>query len=127
FNLFWLEATCRNLIEACDPRDVQATLLALTARSVARAVQREAPGARELLVCGGGARNAALMDALAAALPGCRVTTTEAAGIAPEMVEAAAFAYLAKLRLEGRPGNMPSVTGAHRAAVLGGIYAPPPT
>jgi len=73
-------------------------------------------------VCGGGAHNSFAMQRLAALLPGCRINTTAALGLHPDWVEATAFAWLARETLEGRPGNLPGVTGASRPAVLGAIY-----
>jgi anhydro-N-acetylmuramic acid kinase len=104
------------------PEDVQATLAALTARSLAEAVANHCGGADELLVCGGGVHNHAVMRSLAAALPGTRVSPTAAAGIDPDWVEAMAFAWLAREALAGRPGNIPSVTGAAGRRVLGAIH-----
>ena len=104
------------------PTDVAATLAELTARSIAAEVQRHAPAARKLFVCGGGAHNKHLMKRLAASLPKAEVASTEALGIHPDWVEAAGFAWLAQQTLEGLPGNLPSVTGAGRSTVLGAIY-----
>jgi len=73
-------------------------------------------------VCGGGAFNTHLMQRLAALLPRAKLASTESAGLPPQWVEAAAFAWLAHQRVHQLPGNMPSVTGALRAAVLGGLY-----
>jgi anhydro-N-acetylmuramic acid kinase len=103
------------------PADVQATLAALTATSIADAVEASG-GAEELFVCGGGASNAHLMRKLAAALPGVRVASTAAVGIDPDWVEAMAFAWLARETLAGRPGNVPEVTGATGPRVLGAVY-----
>jgi anhydro-N-acetylmuramic acid kinase len=122
FNLAWLERHLAGLRPQPAPEDIQATLLALTVESVARAIRDHSAGTRELLVCGGGARNASLLAVLAAALPELTVGTTEAFGLAPEWVEAAAFAWLARETLAGRPGNLPAVTGASHPVVLGGIY-----
>jgi anhydro-N-acetylmuramic acid kinase len=119
FSLAWLR---RALTGTERPVDVQATLLEFTAISISRAVRVSCPGAREVLTCGGGARNLALLRRLAALLPGKRVTTTAALGIEPEHVEALAFAWLARQALKGRPGNLPAVTGAHGPRVLGAIY-----
>lgn len=102
--------------------DVQATLLALTVKTIAGEATRT--GATRLLVCGGGARNVALLAALRAALPGVAVETTNEHGLDSDFVEAAAFAWLARERLAGRNGSLASVTGAERDAVLGGIYLP---
>ena len=73
-------------------------------------------------VCGGGARNAWLMQRLNDRLEGTPVTTTEDIGVDPEWVEAWAFAWLAEQTLAGLAGNVPAVTGAAGARVLGGIY-----
>jgi anhydro-N-acetylmuramic acid kinase len=62
------------------------------------------------------------MERLADLCAPAEVTSTAAAGLAPDWVEAAAFAWLARETLAGRPGNRPRVTGAQSAAILGGIY-----
>jgi anhydro-N-acetylmuramic acid kinase len=103
---------------------VQATLAELTARSVANDILRHAPDTRRVLGCGGGVHNAYLMGRLRAALPGMTLQTTDDYGLQADWVEATAFAWLALRALEGLPGNLPSVTGASRPAVLGGIYKP---
>jgi len=120
FEPSWLTAKLGNRV--LDPADVQATLVALTARTIADAIQTHCDGAGEVLVCGGGANNAALMSALAALLAPRRVTTTATLGLAVEHVEALAFAWLARECLAGRPGNLPAVTGARGPRVLGAIY-----
>lgn len=104
------------------PADVAATLVALTALTVADAVATQSPAATEVLVCGGGAKNLTLMEALAAMLAPRVVSTTAAHGVAVEHVEALAFAWLAREALAGRPGNLPAVTGARGLRVLGAIY-----
>ena len=77
---------------------------------------------RRLLVCGGGARNGNLMERLATLVPTMQIDTTAAFGLPPEWVEAAAFAWLARQRLNLLPGNLPAVTGASNATPLGAIY-----
>jgi anhydro-N-acetylmuramic acid kinase len=119
FSLRWLE---RALAGSERPVDVQATLLEFTATSIVRAVRSHCSGASEVFVCGGGARNRALLARLAALLPGKRVTTTALLGIEPEHVEALAFAWLARQSLKHKPGNLPAVTGARGLRVLGAIY-----
>ncbi|MGH8152457.1 MAG: anhydro-N-acetylmuramic acid kinase [Rhodanobacteraceae bacterium] len=121
FNLDWLDA---RLPAGPDPADVQATLLMLSARSIAAALRTHAPEVRNAYACGGGVHNAALMDALRGELPEVKLATTAALGIDPDFVEAVGFAWLARARLEGSPGNVPSVTGARGPRVLGGVYAP---
>lgn len=122
FNLAWLEPRLR---AGLNPADVQATLLALSARSIAGALRRSAPKTREVYACGGGVHNAALMEALRAQLPGLSVGSTAALGLDPDYVEAAGFAWLARTRLAGEPGNLPSVTGARGPRLLGAIYPAP--
>lgn len=121
FNLAWLRGFAR--LQALNPKDVQRTLLELTVESLARAIEAQAPGCAEVLVCGGGARNRQLMQGLADRLAPAAVCDTRAAGLDPAWIEAAAFAWLAWRTLKGKPGNLPGVTGATRSAVLGGVYA----
>ena len=123
FHLVWLEGHLARHAPSADPVDVQATLAALTLRSVARAVQRHAKAASLLSVCGGGARNAHLMAGLAALLPGLRVTTTAEFGLPVDQVEAAAFAWLAQRFVERQPGNIVAVTGARGERILGALHA----
>ena len=121
FNLEWVLAHCRGDEKAAD---VQATLSELTASTVADALRAGGAPPRRIRVCGGGAHNEDLMGRLRAHCPGAEVTSTAALGMDPDYVEAAAFAWLAWARLHDHPGNLPSVTGARRAAVLGGLFAP---
>ena len=120
FNLDWLDAHVRPGIAAAD---VQATLLTLSARSIADALRLHGHGAREVYACGGGVHNATLMDALRGELPRVRIDSTAVLGLDPDFVEATGFAWLARARLNGSPGNLPSVTGARGPRVLGAIYA----
>ena len=120
FNVDWLDA---RVAARHAPVDVQATLLALSARTIADAVRRHAPATLELYACGGGVHNPALMDAIRAELPALRVDSTAALGIDPDFVEAAGFAWLAHARLAHEPGNLPSVTGARGPRVLGAVHA----
>ncbi len=121
FNEDWLS---RHLETAGDLShvDVQATLCELTAQSIAAAIKTHAPGTDEVLLCGGGARNPYLVSRMRDAFAPAVLTSTAEFGVAPDWIEAAAFAWLAACRLAGQPGNLPAVTGAHDAAVLGGIY-----
>lgn len=121
FNLAWLE---RQLASSPPyaPADVQATLLELTAQTCANALLDSQADTRELLVCGGGARNRTLMTRLSQLLPGCNVSSTDDHGVPGDWMEAMAFAWLAHCCLEGIPANRPSVTGATGLRVLGAIY-----
>jgi len=122
FNLQWLEERLRAANIDEEAEDVQATLVALTARTVADAIRGYSPDAQEVLLCGGGANNATLMRMLTAELKPRKVGTTADEGVAVEQVEALAFAWLAREALAGRPGNLPEVTGAKGPRVLGAIY-----
>jgi anhydro-N-acetylmuramic acid kinase len=122
FNADWLAQALARAGGTHAPADVQATLLELTARSAIDALRAAAPGTRELLVCGGGARNGALMARLAVLWPGLAVAATDSAGLPAQQVEAAAFAWLAKQFCERLPGNHPKVTGAAGLRVLGALY-----
>ena len=123
FHLGWLATHPR--LAALDPADVQATLLELTARSVATAIAQSAPAAEEVLACGGGVHNGALMRRLGELLAPSVLLSTSRYGIDPDFLEATAFAWLARQRLLGLPGNLPTVTGARGPRVLGAIYPAP--
>lgn len=121
FHAAWLDARLRTF-EHLAPVDVQATLLALTAIASSQALHRHAPATERLIVCGGGARNGALMKTLAERMVGVDVMTSAAAGLDPMHVEAAAFAWLAHAHLERQSGNRAEVTGARGPRVLGALY-----
>ena len=119
FHLEWVEAA---LTGAEAPADIQATLLALTARSVADALAHTQPDTRRVIVCGGGVHNPVLLAALAEAMPEAVVESSAVHGLDPDFVEAMAFAWLAREHLAGRPGNLPTVTGAAGPRVLGALH-----
>ena len=120
FNSAWLRPFLR---ADYAPQDVQATLLQLSAQTISEAVTKYCVGVHEIFVCGGGARNGALMQALRGGIAGSiTIAPTDAIGIAPEQVEALAFAWLARQTLHGKAGNLPSVTGATHPCPLGAIY-----
>ena len=120
FNYGWLERQLVHFpgLSGCD---VQATLVELTAASIAEQVLLSG-GCERLLVCGGGGRNPLVMARLASLLPGIEVGTTDEAGISGDDMEALAFAWLAWRTIAGLPGNLPSVTGASQPSVLGAIF-----
>jgi anhydro-N-acetylmuramic acid kinase len=119
FNLAWLNSALKGDER---PHDVQATLLELTAQSIAQAIQRHCARAQAVFVCGGGAHNRTLMARLATLLPQQRVAETGTLGLDADWVEALAFAWLARQTLLRAPGNLPQVTGAKGPRVLGAIY-----
>ena len=100
FHLTWLQQHLRGFDLA--PADVQATLVTLSARSIADAVRTYAPETQEVLVCGGGVHNPVLMAALASTLAPASIASTSTLGIDPDFVEAMLFAWLAHERLANR-------------------------
>src|SRR5579883_552825 len=124
FHLTWLQKYLSALPKKFLPEDVQATLAELTACSILKAIQSYRLEG-EIVICGGGAHNAYLMQRMRTlAAPQFSVNSTQKYGIDPDWVEAVAFAWLAKQTLLRQPGNLPSVTGAKKPVVLGGIYHP---
>ena len=102
-----------------SPADLLATAAALTARSAAEALLRFCGSPDELLLCGGGRRNAAIRQALWELLPGTALRDTDDEGLDGDAKEAIAFAVLAYLAARGRVNHLPHTTGASRATVLG--------
>lgn len=119
FNLEWLQS-CLDRDDTAE--DVQASLVELTARSIADAIHTHCGTPDTVLACGGGARNSHLMTALASKLPGTTVSTTDTAGLDGDSLEATAFAWLAQRTMHGLSGNLPEVTGARGERILGAIY-----
>jgi anhydro-N-acetylmuramic acid kinase len=124
FNAGWLEARldATRARARLRPEDIQATLAELTARTVADAFRAHLAKAAELIVCGGGARNADLMARLAAALVPARVVASDERGLPADQVEAAAFAWLARAFVHRLAGNVPAATGAAGPRILGALY-----
>ncbi len=114
----WEQGKARSLSDA----DILATLTAYTARSIAQAYRDFLPAMPdEVIVSGGGALNPTLMGMLRVELAPAHVITSGDLGLPAEAKEAVAFAVLAYETWHGRPGNLPSATGARRAVVLGSI------
>ena len=120
FHLGWLQQHLGG--NSRRPQDVQATLLELSAATIGQALRSTQPDTMRMLVCGGGVHNPALMARLQACLPGVKVESTALHGLDPDYVEAMGFAWLARETLAGRPGNLPSVTGASGLRVLGCVH-----
>lgn len=106
--------------------DVQTTLAVFTATTLADAIKLYAPQTQAVYVCGGGAYNHYLLTLLHYALKlhqaNIKVESTAALGVAPNQVEALAFAWLAQRFSVREPGNLPSVTGARGLRILGALY-----
>ncbi len=121
FNVPWLHQQLSGF-SSVTPIDVQATLTELTAQVCANDVLRYGPQSECLMVCGGGALNTHLMTRLQAHLPAQEVLGSQAHGLPPQQVEAAAFAWLARKTVLRQTASLSSVTGAHGSRVLGAIY-----
>jgi anhydro-N-acetylmuramic acid kinase len=126
FNRHWLDNKLIGF-EAVSPRDIQRTLLELTARTIADAIEVSRPSARsadkaELLVCGGGAHNAQLMQRLQSLIPGMSVASTDVHGMSADWIEASTFAWLATKTLNREKINTTPLTGARSRVILGGVY-----
>ncbi|MFW1677208.1 anhydro-N-acetylmuramic acid kinase [Pontibacter sp. JAM-7] len=124
FNTGWLEqAQARADLTDARAEDIQATLLQLTAQTACDAIQSQALSNQyEVFVCGGGAHNRTLMQAIREQLPAQRVSSTMSLGLDPDWVEAVAFAWLAWRCINKQSGNIPEVTGAAGNRILGAIY-----
>lgn len=127
FNLVWLEPRlqyCLGRLEpgqTLTPQDIQATLCRFTVETAVQSILAQAPDVQEVLVCGGGAHNHALLQGLKEALP-CPVLTTDAAGVGTQDVEALAFAWLAWAHQHGVAAGNPKVTGSRGARILGASW-----
>lgn len=119
-NIDWLDRKLAR-IGGVQPVDVQATLMEFTVQTI-RAEIDKLLNEGEVIVCGGGARNTALLRRLQDILPGFRVRTSTELGIHADCVEAAAFAWLAKKTLNRETVDFSPFTGARHAVIAGGIY-----
>jgi len=123
FHLHWLKSYLKDFADI-SAVDVQTTLVELSAITIYQSIIHENKENREsveIYLCGGGCHNLYLKQRLEHHLK-TTCQTTASLGLDPDQVEAAAFAWLAKQRITHKPGNLPSVTGATRAGILGGVY-----
>ena len=125
FHLNWLQEKLGDVNHSIE--DVQATLLHLSTHSALEALVRHAPQTQQLIVCGGGAKNQALMNLLKVKAQHffkepLEITTSDSVGIDPQLVEGLAFAWLAWAHKEKRPANLSAVTGAKGPRILGACY-----
>ncbi len=123
FNLEWLNRKLSGLQLDISPADIQASLLELTAITISEAIKKYAEKTDEILICGGGVHNLVLIKSLEDKLSGIKINSTEKYGLDPDCIEAVAFAWLAKCRLDEIPVNLSSVTGATSPQILGAIYS----
>ena len=120
FNMKWLEKFLLN--KNYRSEDVARTLVALTAKSIVNMLSEYCAGVEEVYICGGGAHNTLLIDCIQTSLSNIKIEKTDVLGIEVDWVEAIAFAWLANQCLKSRTSNLPEVTGAKGARILGAIY-----
>ena len=120
FNRDWLQRKLDGF--KVDPRDVQATLTRLTAVVIGNVVEHYFAEAADVVVCGGGAYNATLLQMLGETCAPRRVVASDAVGVPADQVEALAFAWLAREFIERRAASLPAVTGARGSRLLGALY-----
>ena len=123
FNLAWTERVLRDFPSIAS-RDVQRTLCELTALTISQAITTHRDDTATVIVAGGGVHNTFLLQRIGALNPKRTVCTSESYGIDPDWLEAIAFAWLAKRRLDNAAGNLNAVTGAQGPRILGAVFAP---
>ncbi len=123
FSLNWLEQKILQINKPINHEDIQATLLQLTVLSIAESIQKLNLENYSIFACGGGMHNHYLLTQLSQKI-NHPIQTTNDLNVDGDYLEAMTFAWLAKQRLQGLPGNIPSVTGASKRKVLGGVYLP---
>ncbi len=122
FHIGWIQQVIQENKLQIAAADVQATLLELTACSIADAINSQHLADPELYICGGGVHNSTLIERLHELTNTTHIATTEKLALHPDWVEASAFAWLAHQTLNQLSGNLPSVTGSKDERILGGIY-----
>ncbi|MFG1487723.1 anhydro-N-acetylmuramic acid kinase [Oceanospirillum sp. HFRX-1_2] len=118
FNQQWLDSYLQD--KSYSWHDISFTLTALTAKVIADQLNNYE--CCEAYICGGGSHNNLLLEQIQQYAPAVSLKTTSDLGIAPDWIEAAAFAWLARQTLLGLPGNLPTATGAAGERILGAIY-----
>jgi len=122
YNLHWLKQQLAKINTHLDAGQIQSSLCQFTCDSIIYAIEKYLPNIDTLIVCGGGTHNENLMHQLSKKLNTTKLASSEDYDVHPDWVEAIAFAWLAKQTLNNKPGNLPAVTGAKQAVILGAIY-----
>jgi len=120
FNISWLNQHIKDLPHLA-PQDIQATLSQLTAQSIADEIKKQSSSI-DIFICGGGVFNKDLICRLQKLLPTANISSTIELGVDPQWVEGVAFAWLAYCFVNNKTSNLPEVTGAEKAAILGSFY-----
>jgi anhydro-N-acetylmuramic acid kinase len=120
FNMAWLQTRLANVAHPVSAADVQRTLMELTALTITRSLNTPVPS--ELIVCGGGAHNHALLQRLQHFLPDTRVLGSDDCGLSADWVEAVTFGWLACQTLNRQAIDSRDLTGARHPVIMGGVY-----
>ena len=120
FNSTWLENRLESF-PSIQAVDVQATLLEFTIAPIIEALKEQQ--IKQLIVCGGGAQNAYLMEKLSQKLANIQVIKSDDVGIDSTYLEAIAFAWLAYKRVNKQAIDLRTITGAKHPSILGAIHA----
>lgn len=119
FSLAWLSSFLK---AAYGTVDVQTTLTALTAYTIAQTCLNNPLKINELYLCGGGTHNLYLYQTLSTLLPEVKVLSIADIGVSPDYLEAMMFAWLAEQTIEHKPLDLSAITGSLKPAILGAIY-----
>lgn len=119
FSLAWLESYLKPEYKAVD---VQKTLVAFTAHTIADTVINARKKVKELYLCGGGTHNIVLHQMIADLLPQTVVMSIADIGISPDYLEAMLFAWLAAQTINKKALDLSAITGSKRPAILGAVY-----
>ena len=125
FNLPWLQSYLEHITTQLEPEDVQATLVQLTAYSMAKDIKQYLPSPGKVILCGGGAYNGYLRAQLAQQLPDFVIEDSQNYGIPPQWLEAVAFAWFAQQTLDNKSIDLRHITGASAPSLVGTIYPAP--
>ena len=123
FSLNWLLGKLNTLKTKPSNRDIQATLMELTASSIVEEVNKNIDQTDSVYICGGGAKNKYLVEKIIDKRTG-RVEITDELGLNSDYLEALGFAWLAKERISNKTFNLSKVTGSQGPVSVGEIFLP---
>jgi anhydro-N-acetylmuramic acid kinase len=119
YSLAWLESYLKPEYKAVD---VQKTLVAFTAQTIADTVINAQKTVKDLYLCGGGTHNVLLHQMISNLLPGVAVKSIAEIGVNPDYLEAMLFAWLAAQTINQKALDLSAITGSKKPAILGAVY-----
>lgn len=117
FSMDWLEKKIAD--NEYHPEDIQATLLAYTAKVIANQVLRLLPSPAPIYICGGGAKNIFLLNSIQNFLPNYSVKSIDSVGFSSEHLEAMMIAWLAWKRVNNHLFDLSVIMGGKDKQLLG--------